>query len=152
MITAWLLPGLPLLLAGRFFPVPMVLISVPVAVGLVLMASRQLPGRWPKPAIRRGAGSPARTTGWSAWWGLAGTVAVAAAFGAWQLRANSPQLIVDRAPGAFFQFGYWIAQHGSLPIPTELAAFGGSHPGLTFSSFGFISHAGAIAPGLWIRT
>jgi hypothetical protein len=143
-----LLTGLPLLLANRFFPVPMVLISVPVAVGLVLMASRQLPRRWPKPAIRRGAGSPARTAGWSAWWGLAGTVAVAAGFGAWQLRANSPQLIVDRAPGAFFQFGYWIAQHGSLPIPTELAAFGGSHPGLTFSSFGFISHAGAIAPGL----
>jgi hypothetical protein len=55
---------------------------------------------------------------------------------------------VDRAPGAFFQFGYWIAQHGSLPIPTQLAAFGGSHPGLTFSSFGFISHAGAVAPGL----
>ena len=76
MIMAWLLTGLPLLLANRFFPVPMVLISVPVAVGLVLMASRQLPGRWPKPAVRRGAGSPARTTGWSAWWGLAGTVAV----------------------------------------------------------------------------
>jgi hypothetical protein len=148
MIMAWLLTGLPLLLADRFFPVPMVLISVPVAVGLVLMASRQLPRRWPKPAIRRGAGSPARTAGWSAWWGLAGTVAVAAGFGAWQLRANSPQLIVDRAPGAFFQFGYWIAQHGSLPIPTQLAAFGGSHPGLTFSSFGFVSHAGAIAPGL----
>ncbi|HEV8274381.1 MAG TPA: hypothetical protein VGQ26_01615 [Streptosporangiaceae bacterium] len=148
MIMAWLLTGLPLLLANRFFPVPMVLISVPVAVGLVLMASRQLPGRWPKPAVRRGAGSPARVAGWSAWWGLAGTVAVAAGFGAWQLRANSPQLIVDRAPGAFFQFGYWIAQHGSLPIPTQLAAFGGSHPGLTFSSFGFISHAGAVAPGL----
>ncbi len=148
MIMAWLLTGLPLLLANRFFPVPMVLISVPVAVGLVLMASRQLPGRWPKPAVRRGGGSPARTAGWSAWWGLAGTVAVAAGFGAWQLRANSPQLIVDRAPGAFFQFGYWIAQHGSLPIPTQLAAFGGSHPGLTFSSFGFISHAGAVAPGL----
>jgi hypothetical protein len=148
MIMAWLLTGLPLLLANRFFPVPMVLISVPVAVGLVLMASRQLPGRWPRPAIRRGTRPPARTAGWSAWWGLAGTVAVAAGFGAWQLRANSPQLIVDRAPGAFFQFGYWIAQHGSLPIPTELAAFGGSHPGLTFSSFGFISHAGAIAPGL----
>jgi hypothetical protein len=75
-------------------------------------------------------------------------VAVAAGFGVWQLWANSPQLIVDRAPGAFFQFGYWIAQHGSLPIPTQLAAFGGSHPGLTFSSFGFISHAGAVAPGL----
>jgi len=148
VIMAWLLPGLALLLAGRFFPVPMVLISVPVAVGLVLLASRQLPGRWPQPAIPKRAKPPPRAAGWSAWWGLAGTVAVAAAFAVWQLRANSPQLIVDRAPGAFFQFAYWTAQHGSLPIPTQLAAFGGSHPGLTFSSFGFLSHAGAIAPDL----
>jgi hypothetical protein len=149
-ITAWLLAGLPLLLADRFFPVPMVLISVPAAAGLVLMAGRQLPGRWPGPSVRR----PAETTdetgsgsvSWSAWWGLAGTLLVAAGFGAWQFWANSPQLIVDRAPGAFFQYGYWIAEHGSLPIPPQLAAFGGSHPGLTFSSFGFVSHAGAVVP------
>jgi hypothetical protein len=176
MIIAWLLPGLLLLLAGRFFPVPMVLIWVPATVGLVLLASRQLPGRWPGPGTREPAGTeggttpgttpvttpgttpattpgttPATTpgiTGWSAWWGLAGTVVVAAGFGAWQLWANSPQLIVDRDPGAYFQLGYWIAQHGSLPIPAQLAAFGGSHPALTFSSFGFIGHTGAVVPGL----
>lgn len=307
VITAWLLAGLPLLLASRFFPVPMVMISVPVAAGLVLMISRQLPSRWPGSGTRRravttavattrpleaagfiaagpadetvaspageaatspsgepaagslaetvasppgdaetgsggasvdpaaagsvgepaasppgeavagsggedvagaaaetaggsaagpagetaagnagenpaaaageGAGEPvasplggiarvatagptggaARVTAagtaggtgnWSAWWGLAGTMAVAAGFAFWQLRVNSPQLIVTRDPGAYFQFGYWIAQHGSLPIPASLAAFGGSHPGLTFSSYGFAGHAGAVLPRL----
>jgi hypothetical protein len=92
MITAWLLPGLPLLVAGRFFPVPMVLISVPLAVGLVLLTSRQLPGRWPGPGTKERFGTRGGTANWSALWGLAGTLLVAAGFGAWQLRANSPQL------------------------------------------------------------
>ena len=35
-----------------------------------------------------------------------------------------------------------------LPIPASLAAFGGAHPGLTFSSFGFASHGAAVVPGL----
>jgi hypothetical protein len=306
VITAWLLAGLPLLLADRFFPVPMVLISVPLAAGMVLMVSRQLPSRWPAYGTRKRAvstvavatmplgeaagltaaspagesadsppgadagasaggagtaagtvdgsapetvdgslpetvgGSPRETVGgtageaavsppdgttasspgetaalpsadgargttdetavgtgggtaagtageaagspaggtagvtaagagggtgglsagrttrpsagrrvnWSAWWGLAGTVVVAAGFAAWQFRVNSPQVIVIRDPGAFFQFGYWIAEHGSLPIPASLAAFGGSHPGLTFSSFGFVGHGGTVVPRL----
>ena len=38
---------------------------------------------------------------------------------------NSPSVIATRSPGAYFQTGYWIAQHGSLPIPGSLAAFGG---------------------------
>jgi len=126
----------------------MVLISVPATVGLVLMTGRQLPGRWPRPDGRERTGSASASEGWSAWWGLAGTVAVAAGFGIWQLRFNSPQLIVDRNPGVYFQYGFWIAEHGSLPIPPQLAAFGGSHPGLTFSSFGFISQAGAVVPQL----
>src|SRR5215831_15061325 len=68
MITAWLLPGLPLLLAGRFFPVPMVLISVPLTVGLVLVTSRHLPGRWPAPSTRARTGTQAGTASWSALW------------------------------------------------------------------------------------
>jgi hypothetical protein len=148
MITAWLLPGLPLLLAGRFFPVPMVLISVPLAVGLVLLTNRHLPGRWPGPGTKERFGTRGRTGNWSAVWGLAGTLLVAAGFGIWQLRVNSPQLIVDRDPGAFFQFAYWIAEHGSLPIPDQLAAFGGSHAGLTFGSFGFAGQGDAVVPGL----
>ncbi|HUZ35591.1 MAG TPA: hypothetical protein VMV17_04615 [Streptosporangiaceae bacterium] len=186
LVMAWLLTGLPLLLAGRFFPVPMVLISVPVAVGLVMVAARYPPGRWPGQAIvkadpaasvpveaaagegtageavagdgasggdtlaerpgERAQGKPA--PGWAAWWGLVGTVVAAVAFALWQFRANSPQLIVDRDPGAYFQFGYWIALHGSLPITPLPAAFGGSHPGLTFSTFGFTGQAGAVVPQL----
>ena len=44
VIAAWLVAGLPLLLAGRFLPVPMVLISVPVMVGLLILTGRNVPG------------------------------------------------------------------------------------------------------------
>ena len=167
LLVAWLVAGLPLLVAGRFLPVPMVLISVPVAVGLVMLTRRYLPGRWPGPGdsdpvnrAGRGAGGP----GWHAWLGLAGTVVVAVGFAVWQFQQNSPQFIVSRDPGAYFQLGYWIAEHGSLPIPPLLGAFGGSHPGLTLSSLGFAGNAGAVAPrlapglpmvlaaGLWIHS
>jgi hypothetical protein len=145
LLMAWLVPGIALLLGGRFMPVPMLLISVPVAVALVMLCGRDVPGHWPAPRLRRAAGgSPGRP--WAAWWGLGGTLAVAVAFTAWQLALNSPQLIVSRDPGAYLQFGYWIAEHGSLPIPVSLAAFGGTHPGLTFPSFGFAGHGSALAP------
>jgi hypothetical protein len=148
LIVAWLAAGLPLLLAGRFFPVPMVLISVPVAAALAMVVGRYLPGRWPGTVAGERAGRGGAAPGWAAWCGLAGTLAVAVGFAVWQFRLNSPELIVARDPGAYLQFGYWIAEHGSLPIPPLLAAFGGSHPGLTFSSFGFTSHAGAVVPRL----
>ncbi|HEV3291073.1 MAG TPA: hypothetical protein VG123_19010 [Streptosporangiaceae bacterium] len=172
-IAAWLLAGLPLLLAGRFLPVPMVLISVPVAVGLVILTGRHIPGRWPGhgPGERepgadrdgssgreagadreaggeRDGGDQAGGSGWAAWLGLAGTIAVAAGFAVWQFHANSPELLTDRDPGAYFQFGYWIAEHGSLPIPAMLTAFGGSHSGLTFASFAFTSQGSAVVPQL----
>ena len=158
LLVAWLVPGLVLLLAHAFLPAPMVLISVPLAVALTILVARELPGRWPAPdaadttdtadAGAQGASAKNRGKPWSAWWGLFGTVAVAAVFAVWQLLENSPQFIVSRDPGAFAQFAYWIADHGSLPIPTSAAAFGGAHPGLTFASFGFATHSGAVVPGL----
>jgi hypothetical protein len=161
LLVAWLVPGLVLLLAHAFLPAPMVLISVPLAVALTILVARELPGRWPAPdaadttdttdtadAGAQGASAKNRGKPWSAWWGLFGTVAVAAVFAVWQLMENSPQFIVSRDPGAFAQFAYWIADHGSLPIPTSAAAFGGAHPGLIFASFGFATHGGAVVPGL----
>ena len=73
---------------------------------------------------------------------------VAVGFTIWQLAFNSESLIVLRNPGAYLQTGYWIAQHGSLPIPQSLAAFGGSHPGLGFSSTGFFASGTSVVPGL----
>jgi hypothetical protein len=155
LIMAWLLIGLPLLLAGVFLPTPMVLIAVPLAVVLAAGLHR-VPVDWPR-ALPRAAEARAaqaqgreqrREPGWPAWWGLAGTVVVAAGFAVWQFLFNSESVIVLRDPGAYLQTGYWIAQHGSLPIPQSLASFGGAHPGLGFSSTGFFTSGTSVVPGL----
>ena len=140
LVMAWLLPGVPLLLAGSFIPAAMLLISAPLAVALVVYGLRRVPGRWPQ---AMSGGRPDRP--WTAWWGLAGTIVVAVGFGAWQLHANSAAAIVSRDPGTYLQSGYWIAQHGTLTIPKSLAAFGGAHPGLSFSSIGFFPNGTALA-------
>jgi len=145
LALAWLIPGTALLMAGRLRPAPALLISAPLAVILIAAALRRVPGQRLLPAP--GTGQPGRAApAWTGWWGLAGTVVVAAGFGAWQLRLNSPQIIVLRQPGAVFQLGYWIAGHGSLPIPASLHDFGGAHPGLGFASTGLAATHGGLAP------
>ena len=71
---------------------------------------------------------------------------VAAGFAIWQFIFRSESVIVLRGPGTYLQTGYWIAQHGSLPIPQSLAAFGGAHPGLAFSSIGFFASGNSVVP------
>jgi len=146
LVTAWLLAGLPLLLAGVFVPGPELLITIAMAVTLTA-GLRRLPAAWPR-ALPGAARGPRREARWPAWWGLAGTVVVAAGFALWQFWFNSESVIVLRGPGAYLQTGYWIAQHGSLPIPQSLSAFGGAHPGLGFSSTGFFTHGTSVVPGL----
>jgi hypothetical protein len=151
LIMAWLLVGLPLLLARVFLPAPAVLIAVPVAVVLGAGLHR-VPAEWPRalPRAARAEGDAKRQPSprWPAWWGLAGTVVVAAGFALWQFLFNSETVIVLRDPGAYLQTGYWIAQHGSLPIPQSLASFGGAHPGLGFASTGFFTSGTSVVPGL----
>ena len=143
LVVAWLLPGLPLLLGGSFEPVAMLLIAVPLAVALLVNGLRAVPASWP----RQGVGNePAG--GWPIWFGLLATVAVVAGLTTWQLSEGSESLIVLRDPGTYLQAGYWIAQHGSLPIPQMLTAFGGSHSSLTFASTGFLAHGASVVPGV----
>ncbi len=73
-------------------------------------------------------------------------MAVAVAFGVDQMIYHSQQIIVMRDPGSYIQFGYWIAQHGSLPILQARAAFGGGHSGLSFGSPAFYQVGGAVVP------
>ena len=141
LIMAWLLPGLPLLLVGDFMPVPMLLISAPLLVALVANGLRVVPSRWP----RLVPGRP-RDRGWASWFGLMATVAIAAGFAAWQLVEHSESVVVLRDQGAYLQTGYWLAQHGALPIPQTLRAFGGPHAGLGFSSIGFFAHGTSVVP------
>jgi hypothetical protein len=145
LALAWIIPGAALLMAGRLRPAPMLLISAPLAVVLIAAVLRRVPGQRLVPAP--GAGQPGRAVpAWAGWWGLAGTIAVAAGFGAWQIRLNSPQIIVTRQPGAVFQLGYWLAGHGSVPIPESLRDFGGAHPGLAFASTGLAATHGGLSP------
>ncbi len=140
VVVAWLITGVPLLLAGYFQPVPMLLISAPLATAIAVNVLHRVPDRWP--AVLPG---PSRRRNWTAWWALIGTVAVAVGFTVWELAMNSPSVIVTRTPGAYLQAGYWLAQHGSLPITQSSGAFGGQ-PGLYLSSIGFAQVGQSIAP------
>ncbi len=144
LIIAWLIPGLPLLLAGAFLPVPMLLISVPLAAAVVANGLRVVPARWP----RLLPGDRTAEPRWATWFGLLATIAVVAGLTGWQLTESSPALIVLRDPGTYLQTGYWIAQHGSLPVPAGLAAFGGAHPGLSFASTGFLARGTSLYPAV----
>jgi hypothetical protein len=145
-------------------PVPVVtptgaLVASPTEARAARATDAPVAGATPVPAAGV-TGTPARSAhrwgvnnrrrAWPAWWGLTATMAIAAAFAAWQWVENSPQFIVNRDPGAYVQVAYWIANHGQLPIPSSAAAFGGSHPGLTFGSFGFAGHNGDVVPGLTV--
>jgi hypothetical protein len=154
LAAAWLLPAFPLLLAGRFSARPMVFMFAPLAAGLCYFAVRQLPASWPSFRGARGARG-ARGKGEGAgegrkrpvpWWAVAGTVAVAAAFAAWQIAERTEQIIYLRDPATYLEVGYWIAHHGSLPIPDSLAAFGGPHSGLGFASSNYYPRGSGIVP------
>jgi hypothetical protein len=164
LVTAWLLAGLPLLLAHHFAPVPTLVVAVPLAVILVVLGLWWIPGlsriggRWPD-ALPAGApepapaaepdstaepapAAPARTP----WWAVAGVVVVAVAFGVDQMIYHTQQILVMRDPASYLNFGYWIAHHGSLPIPQSRAAFGASHIGLSFGTSAFYQVGRTIVP------
>jgi hypothetical protein len=78
-------------------------------------------------------------------WAVLTTVAIALGFAAWQALERSQQLIVFRDPGEYFQYAWWIAEHGTARIPTYPGAFG-SIPGLQFTSPGFLANGSGLTP------
>ena len=154
--TAWLLPGLPLLLAGRLTAPPLVFMFSPLALGLCYVALRQRPARWPafQGEPRPGEPRPGEPSHRAAvpWWALTATVAVAVIFAVWQIAERTQQVIVLGDPATYLQTAAWIARHGSLPIPYSAGAFGAAHPGLTFASAGFYPSGAGLAPAVMAGT
>ena len=159
LAAAWLLPAFPLLLAGRLSARPMVFMFAPLAAALCYFAVRQLPAAWPafrEATSKAKAKAKAEDTGkdkanhskpaTAHWWALAATVAIAVAFTVWQLAERTEQIIYLRDPATYLQVAYWIAHHGSLPIPDNVAAFGGPHPGLSFASSNYYPRGTGIVP------
>jgi len=151
LVMAWLLAGLPLLFLGLFTPVLMLVVSVPLAIVLVVLALRWSPSR-PQagPLLTHGSraaeSSSEQPRPRTPWWAVAGVVAVAIAFGVDKVIYHSQQIIVNRDPASYIQFANWIAHHHSLPIPPDAAAFGGSHHVLSFASFAFYQVGHTVVP------
>jgi hypothetical protein len=145
--TAWLLVGLPLLLLGAFTPVLMLVLAIPLAAVLVTAGLRWTPG-WSQTPLPRLAPRPAgaRVRPRTPWWAVTALIAVAVAFGVYQLIFHSQNIIVMRDPASYINFGNWISLHHSLPIPQDRAAFGGTHGVLTFASFAFYGVGTHIVP------
>ena len=137
LAVAWLVPGTGLLLAGRLLPMPMVIVSGTLAVALCYFAMRRLPARWPRfSGAERGVPAGA----------LLLMMVIAAGFGLWQALFRSSQVFAGSDPGAYLQYGYWIAMHGTARIPESAASFGGA-PGLAFAPAGFTVAGSSVTPG-----
>lgn len=141
LAAAWLLAGLPLLLAGEFTRLLMLVVALPLAALLVGFGLRWIPGQGQGLLAARDA-APARVP----WWSLAALIVVAAGFGVDQFRYHSQQVIVQRDAASYYQFGNWLAHHGSLPIPENAAAFGGYSHLLSFASAAFYQVGHSIVP------
>jgi hypothetical protein len=143
LAVAWLVPGTGMLLAGRLMPLPMVIIFVPLAVALCYFAMRRLPVSWAQavsPGPAGGAGRPGVPAA-----AVAAAVLIAAGFGVWQAAFRSAPVFAASDPGVYLQYGYWIAEHGTVRIPASPAAFGGM-PGLDFATTGYLVTGTSVTP------
>ena len=73
-------------------------------------------------------------------------VAIAAGFGLWQAAFSSEPVFVASDPGVYLQYGYWIAEHGTVRIPASQSAFGAAAGGLDFATTGFSLSGGSLTP------
>ena len=144
LVAALLVASYPLALAGVAHPLPVLLLAVPAAAVLLRLA-RRLP---PIPGTPR--------------WAAATTLGLAVLFAVLAGVTHSEHVVVRRDPAVYALTAHWIAGHGSLRIPAELAVTGGKGPLITAGSPGFYpvrdelapqfmsGTALALAPGGWV--
>ncbi len=128
---AWLAVALPLLMAGVFRPAPAFALFVPVAAVVLWLGLRSRPREEPGPVP---------------WWTTGSVLAITVAFLVLQVVMVSEQIVVRRDPASYVQFATWLTEHGSLPIPRSVDAFGGPDGVLAFESPAFYADGGAIVP------
>ncbi|GAA0388574.1 hypothetical protein Acor_54050 [Acrocarpospora corrugata] len=129
VLVGWLLAGLPLALAGWFAPVPMLLAGAALATLVGWYGLRGLPETVAATAAQ-----------------VAAIFTIALGSGVFNAIFHSEQLIVRRDPASYAQYTIWLATHGRVPIPEDVAAFGGADPALRFDSMGFFAADGVVVP------
>ncbi len=126
--SAWVAAGVGLLLVDQFRP----WFAVPLAVLLLALMVRLVPTRlWRAPT---GPG-----------WALALTMAVVVAAGLWAALHSSENLVVRRDPGPYGLIAAWVAQHGTMTMPTDAAVFG-NNPHILFATPAFYPHGSSVQP------
>jgi len=128
LALAWILGGLPLLLAGVYRPLPAVAAFAVLAVPMAGWAWRVAS---PHPA---------------AWWSVAAVVGIAVAFVLVNGLLHSEHVVLRRDAGSYAQIADWLAAHGRVPIPARLDAFGGRDPALVTYSPAFYDIGDAVEP------
>ncbi len=136
LMVSWLVVGLPLLMLGVFTPALQIGLFVPVAAVALRFGLRAV--------TTPGVGE--RDGRWGSWWTVAQLLAIAVVFCVFQLVMGSEQIVVRRDPASYFNFATWLAGHGSLPIPSMKAAFGGGDSALSFGSPAFYQRDGVMVP------
>jgi hypothetical protein len=137
VLLPFLVASFPLLLIGYFKPVPVIVLWLALTALIVPYAWRRVPSVtgaavWGTAAAGRAQPTPR--------WVLWSLVAISVGFGVFQAVYHS-QFVVDQLDAAsYMNFATWISKHGSLPIPTDAAAFGHA-PGITFNSAAFYNGA-----------
>lgn len=126
--AAYLATALPLLCAGLLRPWLALPCFVLVAVPAGVLAWRRTPA----------LSAPT--------WALVATLLIAVGFGVVAVLSHSEYLFVRRDAGAYSQIGFWLAQHGRIPIPGQAAAFGGPDPLLRFASAAFYADGNSVVP------
>lgn len=126
-LTAWLLVGLPLLLAGHLtaaVTIPLAIVVAGALIGLV--------------GTTRDISATSSTAGLL-------TVVVVAGFAALAWTTSSEHVVVRRDPGVYAQTAQWLADHGRLPVPARTDVFG-TGPHLRYDSPGFFQRDGDVVP------
>lgn len=134
-IAGLLVVAFLLVLAGAYRPalaLPLGCVAAVAAGWCVWRATR---------GVRLRADPGERTPAWAVW----SVLAVAVAFGVVEALTHSEQILVERDPASYVQFGWWLAQHGSLPVDESRWAFDGGVPGMSWNSPAFYQ----VGPVIW---
>lgn len=127
-VAAWLAVAFGLLLVDAYRPLPALLLGLPAAGLAAAVAAR---GLRPVPVP---------------WWVAASVLTLGAAVTALSVYAHAEWVLVLRDPAPYALAGHWYGSQGSLPIPVDPAAFGGSLAGLRLDSPGTFPVEGGVVP------
>ncbi|BEP14577.1 hypothetical protein acdb102_28880 [Acidothermaceae bacterium B102] len=124
--SAWVAAGVLLLLVRGFHPWS----AIPLAAVLLWAMLKAAP------ATIWGAVRGPR-------WAVALTLAIVVAAGVWAALHASENLVVRRDPGPYGLVGSWVAQHGTIQMPSGAGTFG-HLPGVAFNTPAFYGRPGDV--------